>query len=179
MSQYDSLSLISAYSVLSSLKESGVKDVGIKWPNDVYAGGRKICGILLEGVSREEMECLIIGIGINVNQTVFEGDYLREPTSLALETGKEADREDFRKNVYSKLLNNLQLLKKGHDFSEEIRKYDWLAGKEGLAEIEGKTEKIKIEGIERDGSLKIIYHDRERKLRSGEISFHTGGEETL
>ena len=59
----------------------------IKWPNDIYVGDRKICGILIENSLRDGfMSSSIIGIGLNVNQTVFDPS-LPNPTSMAL-TGK-------------------------------------------------------------------------------------------
>ena len=45
--------------------------VGLKWPNDVYVEGRKICGVLVEGPS-EMPGRLLLGIGINVNNSVAE-----------------------------------------------------------------------------------------------------------
>ncbi len=61
--------------------------VSIKWPNDIYVGGNKIVGILIENdLSGEVFARSIVGIGLNVNQTVFPEE-LPNPTSLALETG--------------------------------------------------------------------------------------------
>jgi BirA family biotin operon repressor/biotin-[acetyl-CoA-carboxylase] ligase len=58
-------------------------------PNDIYVGDEKICGILIEHAVRgESMLHSIIGVGMNVNQTVFD-DSLPNPTSLALEIGHD------------------------------------------------------------------------------------------
>jgi BirA family biotin operon repressor/biotin-[acetyl-CoA-carboxylase] ligase len=47
--------------------------VHIKWPNDIFAGGKKICGILVENSIREgQIASSVVGIGINVNQSQFE-----------------------------------------------------------------------------------------------------------
>ena len=55
----------------------------IKWHNDIYVGGLKICGILIENILNGEMISeSIVGIGLNVNQTVFP-DYLPNPVSIA------------------------------------------------------------------------------------------------
>ncbi len=70
------------------------KGVRIKWPNDIYVAGRKVCGILIE--NDLQGKCLvrsIIGCGINVNQTRFPDGLAVPATSLALETGREEDRE--------------------------------------------------------------------------------------
>ena len=70
----DAISTVSAYLILKVLEGYGIKDLGIKWPNDIYVKDEKICGILLESVSTDRLECLIIGIGLNVNQKEFSGD---------------------------------------------------------------------------------------------------------
>lgn len=63
--------------------------VSIKWPNDIYAGDRKICGILIENIVRGgRLDASIIGIGLNVNQTIFPPE-LPNPTSMQIETGQE------------------------------------------------------------------------------------------
>lgn len=64
-----------------------VRDVSIKWPNDIYAGNRKLAGILIENNIRgNSWSNAIIGIGLNVNQTQFSD--LNRATSLALEIDK-------------------------------------------------------------------------------------------
>ena len=65
----------------------------IKWPNDIYVGDRKICGILIENrLQGAAIKDSIIGIGLNVNQRVFLSD-APNPVSLYQLTGQETDRE--------------------------------------------------------------------------------------
>ena len=69
-SSLDSLSLVicaTIYNVLSKYT-TGLE---IKWPNDILYKGKKICGILLERVISNRVECLIIGFGININHHDF------------------------------------------------------------------------------------------------------------
>ena len=69
------------------------KKVEIKWPNDIYVGDRKICGILIENrLQGSTIKDAIIGIGLNVNQRVFLSD-APNPVSLYQLTGQETDRE--------------------------------------------------------------------------------------
>ena len=172
MTYYRQLSILSAYSVLEVLEEYGVSDLSIKWPNDVYAGGKKICGILLEAVSKEKMECLIIGIGINVNEEDFEGDYLHMPTSMKLELGKEIDLEEFKEKVYRQLSDNIEKLKKGRDFHEEIVVYDYLKGRDVFCEIRGQERQVSVVGINEDYSLRVISQGEVLDLSSSEVTFH-------
>ncbi len=85
---YDQFAIneIAALAVVDFLSELGVR-AKIKWPNDVYAGNRKICGILAENsLAGERLAWSIVGIGININQTSFP-DCAANPTSVSAETG--------------------------------------------------------------------------------------------
>ena len=71
---------LSAYGIATS----------VKWPNDIYVSGRKICGMLLEnGLADGSVAYSVIGIGINVNQTEFPN--LANATSIALEAARKGD----------------------------------------------------------------------------------------
>ncbi len=63
----------------------------IKWPNDIYVGNRKICGMLIENSLRgDTISHSIIGIGLNVNQRNFDVN-LPNPTSMAIVSGIGTD----------------------------------------------------------------------------------------
>jgi len=69
-------------------------DARIKWPNDIYVGKKKICGILIEHkLSEAFLDSSIIGIGLNVNQTIFPSD-LPNATSIRMETGKVSNLKE-------------------------------------------------------------------------------------
>ena len=73
--------------------------VYIKWPNDIYVGDRKICGVLISNrVQRSRLAASIVGVGLNVNQTEFP-DWVPNPTSLELITGREMATEEALKGV--------------------------------------------------------------------------------
>lgn len=85
-------------------------DVAIKWPNDIYVGNKKICGILIEnallgnGIMRS-----VIGIGINVNQSLFLSD-APNPISLNMITGNVFDCEALAHRVAERVVNYVELL---------------------------------------------------------------------
>jgi BirA family biotin operon repressor/biotin-[acetyl-CoA-carboxylase] ligase len=79
---------------------SGVR---VKWPNDVHVGGKKICGILCE----RNGDCVIVGIGVNVNQTVFAPEIADWATSLRMETGVMGDVGKARDAVLSAFAGNI------------------------------------------------------------------------
>ena len=171
INKYKSLSINSAYLVLKILEEYGLKNLSLKWPNDIYANDKKICGILLESVSKQEIECLIIGIGLNVNQKEFVGDYLIKPTSMINELNKEIDLIELKNKIFNSLLNNLN-----KDYYTEIIKYDYLKNKIVNVVIHNENKTVKVLGINKDYSLKIVLDEEERDIYAGEISFHVQGD---
>ena len=74
---------IASLSVVDFLSSHGIS-AKIKWPNDIYAGDRKICGILIEhSVMGDELTNSIVGIGLNINQRNFDVNLIN-PTSMVL-----------------------------------------------------------------------------------------------
>ena len=68
--------------------------VEIKWPNDIYVGDKKICGMLIENTLQGSViKDSIIGIGLNVNQTAFKSD-APNPVSIHQLTGRETDLKE-------------------------------------------------------------------------------------
>ena len=84
------LSQVVALGLIDYLQEQGVSAT-IKWPNDIYAGDRKICGTLIENtLSEGHLAASVAGIGLNINQREFD-PALPNPTSLSLQTGRTYD----------------------------------------------------------------------------------------
>lgn len=82
------LSEIVALGVVSYLADLGL-DARIKWPNDIYIGDKKICGILIENVlSGDRLSVCVAGVGLNLNQKSFESD-APNPISVALAVEKD------------------------------------------------------------------------------------------
>ncbi|WP_222910648.1 bifunctional biotin--[acetyl-CoA-carboxylase] ligase/biotin operon repressor BirA [Pseudomonas sp. DNDY-54] len=87
------LSLVTGLAVLQALRNIGVEDVGLKWPNDIYAGGKKIAGILLELTGDPADVCHVaIGIGVNVNMISDAVDIDQPWTSIRAQLAKLVDR---------------------------------------------------------------------------------------
>jgi BirA family biotin operon repressor/biotin-[acetyl-CoA-carboxylase] ligase len=142
----------------------------IKWPNDIYIGRKKICGILVENsLSGGCVAASVIGIGININQTQFP--QLANATSLGLVTGREYVLEDCLEafmavfESWQPHLSSLsgaytsRLFQKG----VQARYVDYLLGNE---EFTGT-----IRGVSQDGRL--IIHDgaTERLYRFKEVGY--------
>lgn len=172
MRQIEGLSLLVGLAVLKTLRASGVQQAGLKWPNDVLVGQRKIAGILLELIGDPADVChVIIGVGINVNMTdVAEVD--QAWTSVRLETGMQASRN----RLVGELSNNIQaylLEHQAHGFSAfkaewesnhlwQGRAVDLLAGADA---VQGT-----VLGIDSQGALRLQVGDEEKVFSGGELS---------
>ena len=172
LEKYSQLSCVSALSIIQVLERQCEDHFSIKWPNDIYVLDRKICGILLEAVSRDSLECIIIGCGINVNQREFPGEYLHPPVSLYQLLNRETDISELKEEIYHGLKDDLDRLASGWNFYPEIRERDYLKGRTALAEIDGHKRPVKVEGINEDCSLKLSYQGQTVNVSSGEITFH-------
>ena len=84
------LSEIVSLSVAETLSEYGI-GAKVKWPNDIYAGEKKIAGILIENyIMGPLIKRSVAGVGLNVNQSAFDPS-LPNPTSVFLQTGETAE----------------------------------------------------------------------------------------
>lgn len=88
---------IMALGIRDYLRAEGVEP-WIKWPNDIWVGDRKICGILVENtIHGGAIEFSIVGVGLDLNQTDWPSE-LPNPVSLKELTGREYDtHEELRK----------------------------------------------------------------------------------
>lgn len=108
------LALAAGLAVAEALESYGV-EAGIKWPNDVWVGAKKICGVLVES----EGDFAIIGIGLNVNPVSFPDDLVVTATSLAIETGSAVDRAQVLGTVLQRLERSRHQI--GADFPHLLR----------------------------------------------------------
>lgn len=89
------------------LASSGV-EVRVKWPNDIYIGDRKVCGILIENsLTGRRVDRSIAGIGVNINQEVFHSD-APNPVSLKQIDSIERDTDEILERIASTVLANME-----------------------------------------------------------------------
>ena len=118
----------------------------IKWPNDIYVGGNKICGTLTSArLSGDNIATAICGIGLNVNETDFP-DWVPNPTSLRQLTDETYDPDEVLHTLLACIEHRYNALRDGADISAEYlglllgrgeqRRYTYL-GQPVTATIEG------------------------------------------
>lgn len=162
-----------ALSVAYSLENLFQLKVNLKWPNDILIGHEKIAGILLESVSKgSQIDRLVVGIGLNVNQTLFQGAYNILPTSIKRETGIDVDRE----RLFSDLLNNFEeVLGRVYTDPEGILN-DWRArcrmlGEKVIVQDDSFEKKGIFEDVDEEGFLLLKGEDNKiEKIHFGDVS---------
>lgn len=145
---------IAVCEAVQSLLPTGA--VGLKWPNDVHLGGRKVCGILVETPPRSGR--LVLGVGLNVNNSLAAApDEVRvRATSLSDVAGGEFDRREALALVLRRIEQNLALL--AADEAALARKWQALCVLKGRAvELELGQRRVsgRCQGIDHEGALVI------------------------
>lgn len=149
-----------AVSIIDALEKFNIPGLAIKWPNDILAGNKKLGGILIENNIRSNGEIhSVVGIGININQTEFEG--LPKATSLAIVATKEFDKNEVMVAIAENLKRNLsRLLHKDTDAIWD--KYLLKLYKKNIPmtfEKEGMRFMGIIKGVSKNGSLEVQLED--------------------
>lgn len=190
------LTLVMGLSVAEAVKQYTGLPAGIKWPNDVVINGKKICGILTEmemGLETKEIQYLVIGVGINVNngrrkmqesgsweeaaEETFPGELRDKATSLFLEQGEKEgkiSRAVLVRYVMEAFERNYELFSKTLDLSLLMESYNGcLVNKDaGVKVLDPKGEYTGVaRGIDKEGDLLVEREDGEvKKVYSGEVS---------
>lgn len=170
--------------VVNYLSEHGI-DARIKWPNDIYVGDRKICGMLIEhSISADKVSSSVVGIGLNVLQRSFP-ESLPNPVSMVL-CNPDASNLDIREELVRFLSTFYEIYDSLKDESSQdalherylsllYRKGEWHMYQEMTPDGKFRTNVVMgcIEGIDRETSrLKLKISDGTVKMYAfKEISY--------
>ena len=159
------ISFVAAIEVAIVLESFGIKNVSIKWPNDVLVGDKKICGILAEG---QVPDYLVVGVGLNVNQKSFPNDLRRPATSIALELDKEVPIDDIKDTLFKRIVTSLNSFDTKF-YLEYYKKHNYLLNKRVRALINGQEYIGDVTGINDAFCLIVSTKERVLFIDSGEI----------
>ena len=150
----------------------------LKWPNDVLLEGRKVGGLLLEGqLARPDGlgATLVLGLGLNVNQTSFPPDVAERATSLALEVGRPIPRLPLLADVLAALEAHYDRLASDGGASARQGFEARMAGRGAMASVAfphstRPAEQGAMLGIATSGALRFRVDGTERLLHAGEVT---------
>ncbi len=161
-----------AVAVAKAIEKLSGQDVNIKWVNDVYMNGKKICGILTEAGFDFEggtVDYAVIGIGINVLGTDFPEELINIATSIEKETGLKISRNDLAAEV----LNNLENMSceiKNKKYLDTYRKKSNVIGKRIKVTYGSQVFYAEALDINENAALIVKTEDGIKTLNSGEVS---------
>ena len=174
-SSWPLITLAAALAVHDALLEASSLNTDIKWPNDVLANNRKLCGILAETVETTKGRAVVLGIGINLTSSAFPPEVDVIATSVQLETGKLPDLETILRSLMLAIERRYERLQSVHGGEDIVREWSvrssYASGKRirvanGQEIVEGTTR-----GIERDGGLRVETNNGEiRIVRAGDVT---------
>lgn len=146
---------------------------GIKWPNDIVIGSRKVCGILTEmSAEIDRVNYVICGIGINVNTPVFPKELQDKATSLFIETGKSYNRSDLISSIMNEFEPLYKVFKK-EGFAPLLKEYlnsCITIGREIRVIYRKETLIGRAVDISDDGSLVVETENGRVNVTSGDVS---------
>lgn len=174
MRQIEGLSLVVGLALLQALRDAGVTSVGLKWPNDVLADGRKIAGILLELSGDPADVChVVVGVGVNVNMLAIDEALIDQPwTSMRTELGLYIDR-----NVLVCALNRQlsSYLQRHQERGFASLKDEWQSnhlwqGRTVVLMAGAQSVTGEVVGIDATGAIRLRVAGEERSFSGGELS---------
>lgn len=156
------------YKILKNYIKSNEK-LTFKWPNDIYYENKKICGILCEKVR----EHIIVGIGINVNNTDF-GVFREKAISLVEITGKIHSVQNIIEKVVSAFENEFYSLnKKWENVLTVVNENSYLKDKKIIIKKNGKflEKEYKFLRVDRKGNISLIAKGDSDELKFASLEF--------
>jgi BirA family transcriptional regulator, biotin operon repressor / biotin---[acetyl-CoA-carboxylase] ligase len=146
--------------------------LAIKWSNDILINEKKLCGVLIENsLSANRITSSVVGIGINLNQTDFEG--LPNATSLAAITGVQVDVDAFRQTLFDALEARYLQLRAGHNLHEMYLQRLYRFGEDACYETAADQQILygRIIGTTPEGRLELLTQNGVRNFATKEIRF--------
>ena len=146
----------------------------LKWPNDVLIDGKKVCGILAEmNAEITRTRYVVIGIGINVNQTSFPAELQTSATSLRMVTGSEWSRVELCAALLKSLDREYRGLQEKDAHSSILRRFQerstTVRGASVHVDEQGGYEGV-TEGLDAQGFLRIRTPQGTRTALSGTVT---------
>jgi len=172
------ITLAAAVAVAETLEQDYRVSSDIKWPNDVLARGRKICGILVESaIEANKLLYAIMGVGVNLGQREFPEELKETATSLLIESGQLVTPDDFLKSLLERL--EYWYRRATAQPSEVIARWETMSSYARNCVVRVENSDSIIEGITRGltakGALVIEMTSGERReIVSGEVKLRKG-----
>lgn len=168
------ITLMAAVSVHRSLHTAFDLGVDIKWPNDIYAKEKKLCGILAETVETDWGRAVILGIGINLTDEAYSPEIKDTAISLQTLLKKKPDKEKLLEALTQCLKFDYLILHSKDGIESTLANWkarsSYTEGKKVRVNLTNETFEGVTRGLESDGSLRVETSDGNiRIVRAGDV----------
>ena len=168
------ITFVAALATGDALREAGKVETDIKWPNDLLAYERKICGILAEAIETPYGRAVVVGIGINLTDDAFPRQIANVATSVARQSGRQPEREAILADLLTALSRWYSLLQEADGAVKIVAAWSsrssYASGK--LVRITNGDEILQgvTRGIEDDGALRLETAQGIQLIRAGDVT---------
>jgi BirA family biotin operon repressor/biotin-[acetyl-CoA-carboxylase] ligase len=168
------LTLMAALAVHDALLDSCALETDIKWPNDIMANEKKLCGILAETVETLTGRAVVVGIGVNLTRDSFPTEFQEVATSVELAAGQKPGLEKLLAALVSSLAGYYQQMHLLGGAEQIVRQWCLHSSYSQNKRVRvNDGEKLFVgttRGVESDGALRVETDDGEiRILHAGEV----------
>lgn len=169
----EGLSLMTAIAVERALARLGIEGIGLKWPNDVYANGKKLAGILLEVTGEYSSHCqVVIGIGLNLSLSDDDAARIEQPWAELRSLKPGLSRNQVAAAVLDELLQAVDEFQR--DGFAPYQQYwagrDIYMNKEVRIIAANNEKRGVVKGVNRKGELMLHSERGMEVINAGEIS---------
>ncbi|MBC8300375.1 MAG: biotin--[acetyl-CoA-carboxylase] ligase [Pelagibacterales bacterium] len=155
------ISALVSLALIKTLRKVNLSNMHIKWPNDIMSDNKKICGILIENIVKENyIKDTVIGIGLNVNQTIFNN--LPNAASIKNLIGTTCSIDEILKDLVKNVKYYFNELDKS-SINSIFEKYEdalfRINKPSTFKNSKGEVFSGYIKGVSRSGKLNVMLED--------------------
>ena len=155
-----SISLVAGLAVCDAIAPDVSPSPKLKWPNDVWVGGKKIAGVLVEAsIAGDRVDYVVVGCGINVHARSFPSEIESIATSVALQSKAQPDRALILARLLEALDRDIATVAK-HGLGVVHARIDALDALRGSV-VRGELGEGVADGIDIDGRLRVVRENKQ------------------
>jgi BirA family biotin operon repressor/biotin-[acetyl-CoA-carboxylase] ligase len=169
------VTLAAALAVRDALDAACGFEADIKWPNDLLAGGRKLCGILAETAEGARGRAVVLGVGINLMRGSFPEELNDAATSVEEQTGRAPDAESLLAALTRALAARYETLHADSGLEEILRAWErnssYAHGRRVRVALAEESFEGITRGLDPDGALRVETGEGTiRIVRAGDVT---------
>jgi BirA family biotin operon repressor/biotin-[acetyl-CoA-carboxylase] ligase len=174
-SRWPLLTLMAALAVADALADACALAVDIKWPNDIYAEERKLCGILAEMIETPGGRACIVGIGINLKESALPEELREVATAVETLAGRPVEVERLIESLTRSLEHHYRILQEPGGtkltLDEWAQRSSFAHDKRVRVTLDAETIEGVTRGLEPDGALRVETEAGDiRIIRAGDVT---------